>query len=56
MQITVAKLKELLVDMANLPTERQRVIYKGRVLENDQQLSSHGGKLDYQFVAIATLC
>lgn len=42
LQITVAELKERLVDIANVPQERQRVIYKGRVLENDQQLSSHG--------------
>lgn len=38
----MAELKKRLVDIANVPQERQRVIYKGRVLENDQLLSSHG--------------
>lgn len=41
-QATVADLKERLVSVANIPQERQRVIYKGRVLDNEQQLSSHG--------------
>lgn len=41
-QAPVAELKKRLVDIANVPQERQRVIYKGRVLENDQLLSSHG--------------
>lgn len=38
----MAELKKRLVHVANVPQDRQRVIYKGRVLENDQLLSSHG--------------
>ena len=45
-QAPVAELKKRLVDIANVPQERQRVIYKGRVLENDQLLSSHGRDTD----------
>lgn len=43
LQITVAELKQRLVEKANIPQERQRIIYKGRVLDNDQRLEAHGG-------------
>ncbi|KAL0042866.1 hypothetical protein WJX79_001929 [Trebouxia sp. C0005] len=39
---TVGNLKQLLVDKASIPQDRQRIIYKGRVLDNDQQLQAHG--------------
>jgi hypothetical protein len=42
LQATVGNLKQLLVDKANIPQDRQRIIYKGRVLDNDQQLQAHG--------------
>ena len=38
----MAELKQRLVDKANVPQDRQRIIYKGRVLENDQTLHSYG--------------
>lgn len=42
LQATVGNLKQLLVDKASIPQDRQRIIYKGRVLDNDQQLQAHG--------------
>ena len=39
----MAELKQRLVEKTNITQERQRIIYKGRVLENDQRLEAHGG-------------
>ena len=41
-QITVGELKQRLVDQSSIPQDRQRIIYKGRVLDNDQRLQAHG--------------
>ncbi|CAD7695731.1 unnamed protein product [Ostreobium quekettii] len=40
--ITVADLKRELVSRTNIPVERQRLIYHGRVLQDGDVLSSHG--------------
>lgn len=42
LQINVGALKDRLVEMARVPRDRQRIIYKGRVLDNDQQLHAFG--------------
>ena len=53
LQATVGNLKQLLVDKASIPQDRQRIIYKGRVLDNDQQLQAHGR---FQIKCSVTLC
>jgi ubiquilin len=39
---TVLALKGLLVERAEIPADQQRLIYKGRVLKDEQLLSSYG--------------
>lgn len=42
MQITVAQFKTKIADTVNIPAETQRIIYCGRVLEDDVKLSDYG--------------
>ena len=53
LQATIGNLKQLLVDKTSIPQDRQRIIYKGRVLDNDQQLQAHGR---VQISCSVTLC
>ena len=39
---TVAQAKEKLVESTGVPVEQQRLIYKGRVLKDEETLSSYG--------------
>lgn len=39
-QSNVQQLKEKLVPLANVPTERQRLIFRGAVLQDNQALAS----------------
>ena len=45
MQATVGDLKEQLVSKAAVPKERQRLIWRGRVLQDDGQLLDEAGEL-----------
>lgn len=42
LQITVAQLKSQLAEKTSIPAERQRIIYQGRALENEQKLQACG--------------
>lgn len=39
---TVGALKGLLVERSEIPADQQRLIYKGRVLKDDNSLDSYG--------------
>jgi hypothetical protein len=39
-QATVLEVKEMLVDLTNIPTDRQRLIFRGAVLQDTQGLAS----------------
>lgn len=39
---TVGSFKSILVQHANIPAENQRLIYKGRILKDEQTLESYG--------------
>lgn len=45
LQCTVQQLKSRLVGTVSLPVNRQRLIYRGRVLQDEQQLTAAGAKL-----------
>ena len=42
LQCTVEQLKARLVPTVNIPADRQRLIYRGRVLRDEQQLTAVG--------------
>ncbi|KAJ8501357.1 hypothetical protein OPV22_011909 [Ensete ventricosum] len=44
---TVAALKASLVEKCNIPAEQQRLIYKGRILKDEQTLESYGLESDH---------
>ncbi|XP_064953880.1 ubiquitin domain-containing protein DSK2a-like isoform X1 [Musa acuminata AAA Group] len=44
---TVAALKAALVEKCNIPVEQQRLIYKGRILKDEQTLESYGLESDH---------
>ncbi|RWW12453.1 hypothetical protein GW17_00023876 [Ensete ventricosum] len=44
---TVAALKASLVEKCNIPAEQQRLIYKGRILKDEQTLESYGAFPDF---------
>lgn len=39
---TVGSFKSILAQQANIPAEQQRLIYKGRILKDEQTLESYG--------------
>jgi ubiquilin len=51
---TVQAFKESIAEEAQVPSESQRLIYKGRVLKDDQTLASYGKTRTYihQLVAL----
>nr|XP_016475862.1 PREDICTED: ubiquitin domain-containing protein DSK2b-like isoform X3 [Nicotiana tabacum] len=44
---TVGSFKSILVQHANIPAENQRLIYKGRILKDEQTLESYGLEADH---------
>ncbi|CAN4116721.1 unnamed protein product [Withania somnifera] len=44
---TVGSFKSILVKHANIPAEQQRLIYKGRILKDEQTLESYGLEADH---------
>jgi ubiquilin len=46
LQMMVSALKEELSGITSIPAERQRLIYKGRVVRDDQSLSDLGKPID----------
>ncbi|KAH0687933.1 hypothetical protein KY290_019594 [Solanum tuberosum] len=44
---TVGSFKSILAQQANIPAEQQRLIYKGRILKDEQTLESYGLEADH---------
>ncbi|CAN4109784.1 unnamed protein product [Withania somnifera] len=44
---SVGSFKSILVELANIPAEQQRLIYKGRILKDEQTLESYGLEADH---------
>ncbi|PHU19300.1 Ubiquitin domain-containing protein DSK2b [Capsicum chinense] len=44
---TVGSFKSKLIEHANVPVEQQRLIYKGRILKDDQTLQSYVERRNY---------
>jgi uncharacterized ubiquitin-like protein YukD len=57
---TVAALKAIVAESCDVPAPQQRLIYKGRILKDDQTLASYGTCLPYLFseeaVRFAVIC
>ncbi|PIN25755.1 Ubiquitin-like protein, partial [Handroanthus impetiginosus] len=47
LESTVAELKGVLAQNCDVPAEQQRLIYKGRILKDDQTLVSYGLQVDH---------
>lgn len=52
---TVLALKGLLVEKSEIPADHQRLIYKGRVLKDEQTLSSYGGCMNSGLIGLPRL-
>lgn len=46
---TVGSFKSILADQSEVPADQQRLIYKGRILKDDQTLQSYGAFLLHSF-------
>ena len=46
---TVAEFKHVLAHNCDVPAEQQRLIYKGRILKDDQTLASYGILIHFEF-------
>lgn len=42
LESTVESFKDVLAQKCDIPTDQQRLIYKGRILKDDQTLQSYG--------------
>lgn len=47
LEATVAEFKAVLAGSCDIPAEQQRLIYKGRILKDDQTLASYGLQADH---------
>ncbi|XP_042066341.1 ubiquitin domain-containing protein DSK2b-like [Salvia splendens] len=47
LELTVAEFKGVLAHNCDVPAEQQRLIYKGRILKDDQTLASYGLQADH---------
>ena len=47
LSMTILETKQKLVDVTSVPVERQRLIYKGKVLKDPETLESYGVKKDH---------
>ncbi|RXI06354.1 hypothetical protein DVH24_018396, partial [Malus domestica] len=47
LESTVGSFKEVLSPKCNIPANQQRLIYKGRILKDDQTLQSYGLEADH---------
>ena len=45
---TVDSFKQLIANQCDVPSDQQRLIYKGRILKDDQTLQSYGNKIKSQ--------
>lgn len=52
LQSTVAEFKGVLAQNCDVPAEQQRLIYKGRILKDDQTLVSYGILIPFKFIFI----
>lgn len=52
LESTVESFKAVLSEKCEIPSEQQRLIYKGRILKDDQTLKSYGTVLSFHFLII----
>lgn len=46
-ELTIAEVKALVAEKANIPADNQRLIYKGQVLKDDRTVESYGVPHDH---------
>ncbi len=51
-KMTIEAFKELVVEKSSIPAQEQRLIYKGKILENVNSVESYGAKNEDTFIVI----